>query len=247
MKKTRSISILLVTVLFVWIAATGSLAVVNNNCLIGGGTENRLCRGELSGFYRGMQSLGFVWGRSGCESGALAPRSVNDMQAALKDAMNSLSLIPCVGFDVTRITALSGRLSSMPGSQVSAQVQQIITDLQPAVRQATGICDRGVNLESLFVAGVNLGAAQARAGWYSCGPIPGSVQALITNHLATANTGLSPYAGCISTFDFGQFGRVPLAGAALGEPRIFIEGIETSLLLSIALSDCCCTCSKATD
>ncbi len=221
--------------------------VLTDNFSIGSGSQTRICRGELSVFFHGMQSLGTVWGRSGCESGPLSPRAVSDMQAALTDTVNSLSLIPCVRFDVSRITALSGRLSSLMGSQVVPQVQQIITDLQLAVRQATANCDRGANLESLYVAGVNLGAAQAWAACFSCAPVPGNIQTVIANHLMTANNGLTPFAGCIPTFDFGQFGRVPLAGAAPGEPQTFIVGIECSLLWSIALSDCCCSCSRGTE
>ena len=215
----------------------------------GAGGKGQFCRAELSVFYHGMQSLGDVWGRSACEfePDPLAPGTVVDMRAALADAVNGLGVFPagCIPFDVARIRSLSDRLPSLTRVQLEQEVRvNIILELQRALAGARFTCDRGVNPSALFVAGVHLGAAQAFASCFLCqAPIRGAVQTVMRNHLITAHDNLAPYAACIPTFDFGAFGRVPLGSPIPGEPHTHIVGIESQLLWSIALSDCCCTCS----
>jgi hypothetical protein len=213
------------------------------------GGNGRFCRAELSVFYHGMQSLGDVWGRTACpfESDPLSASAVADMRAALADAVNGLGVFPpgCIPFDVAVIKSLSNRLPSLTRVQIEQEVRvNIILKLQQALAEARFTCDHGVNPSALFVAGVHLGAAQAFASCFLCHPpIPAAFQTVMANHLKTAHDALVPYAACIPNFDFNTFGKVPLGSTIPGEPHTHVVGIETQLLWSITLSDCCCTCA----
>lgn len=210
------------------------------------GTAGRFGRAPLSVFYHGMQSLGDVWGRNACESHPLAPGSIADMRGALADAINGLEVFPpgCIPFNVAVIRSLSDRLPSLSQKDTGDALNDIIAQLQTALGRARFNCDHGVNPSALFVAGLHLGAAQAYASCFLCRvPIPGAFQTVMHNHLTTAHDALVPYGACIPTFDFSQFGKVPLASMVPGEPHTHIVGIESQLLWSIALSDCTCTCA----
>src|SRR5207244_6823188 len=141
--------------------------------------------------YHGMQSLGDVWGRSGCEPDPLAPGAVAAMRGALDDTMHALGVLPpgCIQFDVNRITSLSDRLPSLTHEKITEEVHdKIIVPLQQALAAARFTYDHGVNPGALFVAGVHLGAAQAFASCFLCmAPIPPAIQSVMADHLSTAN------------------------------------------------------------
>jgi hypothetical protein len=215
----------------------------------GGSGQGKVCRTEMSLFYAGMQSLGGAWGRPACpfEPDPLVPMTVSAMQGAINNAITAVRAIPCIRFDVTRLASLSARLPGMRKQQAIQETEQLIQELQLATRLASIRCDNGINLESLLVAGIHLGAAQAWASCFQCQPpppIPANIQAVINNHLNTARTGLMGFSACLPPgFTFNIFNNVPVGSMNSIEPHTFIVGIHTLVLWNVALSDCCCMCT----
>jgi hypothetical protein len=209
------------------------------------GNQTKLCRKELSAFFYAMTALGTTWARPMYEPGAMAGRTISDLQGALGLAEATLSIFPCIAFDRTRITRLSGSLGSMTGTQASRESEQIIKDLQVAVRTATIQCDRNFNLEQLFISGIHLGAAQAHASSRICQavPMPANIQSVIANHLSTAQNALSTLTGCMPDLQLGAFANVPLGSMNSVEPHTHIVGIITETLWAVTLTECCCICS----
>jgi hypothetical protein len=229
----------------------GSLIATDNFTISGGGggggTQSRLCRLELSTLFGAGQALGAVWARAACpsEPDPLAPTTVTALQTTLQNVLAALDLIPCIGFDRSRVTGLSARFPGMPKAQAVQEIQQLIVDLQQAVRQTITTCDQGIDLESLLVTGVHLAAARVWAVCYSgcpATPVPTDIQQVIRDHLATAKAALLRYQGCIPRFDFNLFDSVPFGSATAGETAGIIGGVELQVLYHVTLSDCCCNC-----
>lgn len=227
----------------VWVKT--SAAITNTTGIINTGATQQLCRAELSSFYFAAQALGSAWGRMGTEPAMLTPDAV----AACTDHLNALDatlgIIQCIVFDRGRIRNLRGALANTATRQLIAETESLIRELQAAVQKLTLSCNNNVQLSSLYIAGLHLGAAQAWASSRQClpTPMPMAVQTVIQNHLTTASTALSTYTACIPQFDMSGFGRVNLASMNSILPHTQIVGMETQLLWAIALSDCCCTCS----
>ncbi len=213
--------------------------------VVTGGTTKRLCRGELSTFYYASQLLGTVWGRAATEPGRLSADAIAACDVSLATLSSTLEFMGCIVFDRTRITTLRGMLPTASSQQIVQQTEGIIRDLQTVVQNLRLSCDNGVNMLSLYVGGVHLGAAQAWASSRQCQmvPMPAAIQTVIANHLTTASNALTPYARCIPQFNFGGFAMVTLGSMNSILPHTQITGIEAQLLWAIALSDCCCTCS----
>ncbi|MBA4853832.1 hypothetical protein [Emticicia sp. BO119] len=209
------------------------------------GTTKKLCRGELSTFYYASQSLGTVWGRAATEPGRLSAEAIAACDAALVLLNSTIEMMGCIVFDRSRIATLRGMLPSASSQQIVQQTEGIIRDLQTVVQNLRLSCDNGVNMLSLYVGGVHLGAAQAWASSQQCRavPMPANIQSVIANHLTTASSALAPYARCIPQFNFGGFSMVTLGSMNSILAHTQITGIEAQLLWAIALSDCCCTCS----
>lgn len=220
--------------------------------------SGRFCRLELSTFYYAAQSLGAVWGRSGTEPAMPTPEALAAMEAHLLLAINSyLEYQNCLGTDLIKLNTLRNQLRSLPSAQITRDIEIVINELQAQIINAPFNCDYNVDPIALFVGGVHLGAAQAWASAQQCrmAPMPAAIATVISNHLNTAQTALTPYAKCLEglkadkttsvlAFDFGSFARVPLASANSIEAHTFIVGIETQLLWAIGLSDCCCNCNQ---
>jgi hypothetical protein len=211
----------------------------------GGGITKKLCRGELSTFYYASQLLGTVWGRAATEPGRLSADAIAACDVSLATLSSTLEFMGCIVFDRNRITSLRSMLPSASSQQIVQQTESIIRDLQAVVQSLRLSCDNGVNMLSLYVGGVHLGAAQAWASSRQCQavPMPVAIQTVISNHLTTASNALAPYARCIPQFNFGGFSMVTLGSMNSILPHTQITGIEAQLLWAIALSDCCCTCS----
>ena len=213
--------------------------------VVTGGVTKKLCRGELSAFYFASQALGTVWGRAATEPGRLSTDAIAACDAALVLLNSTLDLVGCVVFDRNRINGLRGILSTASSQQIVQVTEGIIKDLQVVVQNLRLGCDNGVNMLSLYVGGVHLGAAQAWASSRQCmpTPMPAAIQSVIANHLSTANAALLPYSRCIPQFNFANFTMVTLGSMNSILPHTQIVGTETQLLWAIALSECCCTCS----
>jgi hypothetical protein len=225
----------------VWVKKSTTATVTNNNP----GTTQKLCRAELSIFYFAAQSLGTVWGRMGTEPTMLSADAIAACTDALNNLDATLGVIQCIVFDRIRIRNLRGALAGTSTRQLVAETENIIRDLQVVVQNLKLSCDNNVSLSALYVGGIHLGAAQAWASSRQCmpTPMPAAIQSVIQNHLTTANNALTPYRACIPQFDFSGFGRVNLGSTNSILPHTQIAGIETQLLWTITLSDCCCTCS----
>ncbi len=215
-----------------------------------GGTVNRgpykSCRGELSTFYGGCQALGTVWGRCATSPRRLDAQAITDCRASLNALNAVLDNMPCIVFDRTPITNLFNNLSVRTNVQLVDESVALITALQTTVARIDPDCDNGVNLVDIYVAGVHLGAAQAWASSQQClrAPMALPIQTNINRHLTTARNALTNYQACLEGFDFNVFTRVPVNSTNSILPHTHIVGIETHVLWTIALSDCCCDCSE---
>lgn len=226
----------------VWVKKSGAATTppVTNS-----GATQQLCRAELSSFYFAAQALGSAWGRMATEGATLSPDAVTACTDHLNALDATLGIIQCIVFDRNRIRNLRGALAGTSTQRLITETESLIRDLQGVVQRLTLSCNNNVQLSSLYIAGVHLGAAQAWASSRQCmpTPMPAAVQTVIQNHLTTASTALAPYAACIPQFDMSGFGRVNLASMNSISPHTQIVGMETQLLWAIALSECCCTCS----
>jgi hypothetical protein len=214
-----------------------------------GATGNgKVCRKELSMFFYAMDALGTTWARPVYEPGMMSARTIEDLRAAFSIITPTLNLFPCIVFDRNRITNLSASLNSITGAQASRASEQIIHDLQLAVRNAAITCDKNFNLEQLFIAGVNLGAAQAHASSRMCQPVPMpmALQSTISAHLSAAATALSTLTACMPELNLAAFATVPLGSMNSTEPHTFIVGLITETLWAVTLTNCCCTCGGST-
>jgi hypothetical protein len=205
----------------------------------------KLCRAELSSFYFAAQALGTVWGRMSTEPTMLTPDAVTTCTDALNTLDATLGSIQCIGFDRGRIRNLKGVLASTGTRQLIVETETLIRDLQAVVQNLRVSGDNNAHISSLYVGGIHLGAAQAWASSRQClpTPMPAAVQNVIQNHLMTARNALTPYSACIPQFDLNGFGRINLTSTNSILPHTQIVGIGTQLLWSIALSECCFTCT----
>jgi hypothetical protein len=220
-----------------WTAATTQQPTTNTG-------TTKACRKELSVFFYAMDALGTTWVRPIFEPGMMAARTISDLQAAFSAADAGLSLFPCINFDRSRITRLSGSLNSLTGAQASKESEKIILDVQLAIRNAAISCSNGMSIEQLFIMGIHLGAAQAYASSRLCQPVPmpANIQSVITSHLQTARAAAATLTACMPDLNLNIFNNVPLASMNSTEPHTFIVGIITQTLWAVTLTDCCCTC-----
>ncbi|MBN8721070.1 MAG: hypothetical protein J0H85_16595 [Sediminibacterium magnilacihabitans] len=225
-----------------WTIAGGATVSGSNTGTAG---TTKICRRELSAFFYAMTALGTTWARPIYEPGAMSARTIADLRGALSLVVPTLNLFPCIVFDRNRITNLSNSLGSITGTQASQESHQIIIDLQVAVRNAGITCDRGLNLEMLFIGGIHLGAAQAHASSRICQPVPmpANIASTISAHLTTAHDALATLLPCMPDLQLGAFSTVPLGSMNSVEPHTFIVGIITETLWAVTLTDCCCTCT----
>lgn len=214
----------------------------------GGSTSSssiKIGRKELSAFFYAMTALGTTWARPVYEPGAMSARTISDLRAALSIVTPTLNLFPCIAFDRNRITSFSANLGSLTGTQASQVSEGIIKELQVAVRNAGINCDRGFNLEQLFIGGIHLGAAQAHASSRICQPVPmpAATASTISAHITTAFNAMSTLTLCLPDLQMSSFSGVPLGSMISAEPHNFIVGIITQTLWAVALTDCTCTCT----
>lgn len=203
-------------------------------------SKGKICRKELSTFYAGMNSFGLCWGRLG--SDAFVPQMISDVQVTLGNVIAALHTIPCLDYDANKISNFSSHLPSLSRQQAVDEINQIILDILASIKRANISCDLGTSLESLFVCGVHLGAAQAIANTFICRPLPADWQQNVLNHLLTARNGIAGFIACIPGVNQSVFNTVPVAAANAYEPFSVIVGIQTQILWAVSLSDCCCNC-----
>lgn len=225
----------------VWIKKSGATTAPVNTPPV----TQKLCRAELSSFYFAAQALGTVWGRMATEPPMLTPDAVTACTDALNTLDATLGIIQCIGFDRGRIRNLRGILASTGTRQLIVETETLIRDLQVVVQNLRVNGDNNAHISPLFIAGINLGAAQAWASSRQClpTPMPAAVLNVIQNHLTTASNALASYRACIPQFDLSGFGRINLGSMNSILPHTQIIGIETQLLWAIALSECCFTCT----
>ncbi len=222
--------------------------ILVENFTIGGDTA-RLCSKALQGFFDGVLRLGAAAVRSTCgQSGPLGAPLAALIVDDLKQTATGLELAsPCIQFDVARVRNLQGRIGGMTGEQAGRELNQLIQDVQDAVRRA-GLRSTQVGpnaFEGLTSAALSLGSAIARAGCSPCqDSVPLTVVNAINTDLSNAESSLRPYASCIPGFDFGQFRNQRVgAPAPAGQTSSDLIALGTALNLSICNSDCCFTCS----
>jgi len=223
--------------------ATTTFTLGGGNTPGGGGAGTRVCRNELSLFYQGAHSLGTAWVRPVFEGSFLSPLAISQIQGALDNLLAGVNAIPCIVFDRTRITALSRRIPTLSPDTAITETEALIRDLQLAVRTVPLTCDSGVNLESLFVVGVHLGAAVGWSTGFTCqDAIPADVISAMQAHLDTARQAAEAYRPCSSSFDPDLF----RTAINLNEPGIEVftdlVGVYNLYVWNVSLSDCCCTC-----
>jgi len=208
---------------------------------IGKTTGSKICRTELSTFYAGMNSLGLCWGRLG--SDAFVPAMIAEVQNTLTNVITAVRVIPCLDFDISKISNYSLRLPTLNRVQAVDEIDRLIKDIQAAVVKADIKCDNGANLHSLFIGGVHLGAAQAIANTFVCRMIDAAWQSNLTNHLVTARNGLSGFNNCIPSVNLSVFNTVNVSATNAYSPFATIVGIHQQVLWAVALTDCCCYCN----
>jgi hypothetical protein len=224
-------------------------------------TTNKYCRFELSSFYYASQLLGAVWGRSATEPAMPTLEAISAMEAHISTAIRVYSsneyfnFDKCLRYDLSKLKRLYGNLRGMSSAQIRKEIEDIIKELQLAIKNTTFQCDNNVHPYAIYIGGIHLGAAQAWASAQQCRPAPMSpvIASTIAAHLGEADKALRPYAPCLQgqrsngamvpAFDFNTFAMVPLASPNSIAAHTFISGIETQLLWAIALSPCCCSCS----
>ncbi|MBC7885273.1 MAG: hypothetical protein H7X99_07345 [Saprospiraceae bacterium] len=202
----------------------------------------QFCRRALSTFYAGMGGLGSAWGRTPYEPTNMTPEGVAAMQGVLGNAIAALDAINnCISYDINKLRSLIQRLPMLTNVQAEQEIQAIIKELQALFLLLKSDC-----LLSLFGTGVHMGAAQAHAASRICqpAPMPMALQTVIRNHLNTASDQFSRFLSCAPGFPLSQFSGVPLNSSNSVEPHNHIMGVHTSLIWSISLTDCCCSCDK---
>lgn len=210
------------------------------------GSNQKLCRFELSKLFYASQALGSVWGSLGSESPVLSMDAVTAIDAHLSLVDQTFKNMTCLVFDYNRIRNVRLKLNGTPTTTLLPELEQIIVDLQTVIQNLTISCDKGVHPLALYVSGIHIGAAQAWSSSRQClpTPMPRSIQTAITNHLTTANNALISNEACIGGFDFSSFGSVNLGSINSIESHTRIVDIATQLLWAVSLSDCCCECSQ---
>jgi hypothetical protein len=203
-------------------------------------TGRKICRNELSSFYAGMNSLGLCWGRLGSEP--MGPATIADVQLTLPNATAGINAIGCLDFDVTKISNFSSRLPQLTQPQAVNEIEQLIKEIQGSVNRAQITCDKNVNLESLYIAAIHLGAAQGIANTFVCRMIPAAWQANLRSHLSLVQSGLSGFNACIPGVNPSIVSTVPVGAPNAYEPFGTIIGIHMQVLWAVSLSDCCCYC-----
>lgn len=227
------------------------------------GEAHQYCRFELSSFYYAAQLIGSVWGRSATEPPTPTAEAILAMDAHLLTAIQVFSssthshFDECMNYSVARLQNLKSRLRSMTSAQIKEEINSIILELQNIISKAPFQCNNGVHPIALYVGGVHLGAAQAWASSQQCmpAPMPAVIAGVISNHLTTASTALTPYASClaaektegglISAFNLSSITAVNLTSPNSILAHTQITGIESQLLWAIALSPCCCNCNSS--
>lgn len=202
----------------------------------------QFCRRALSTFYAGMGGLGSAWGRTPHEPTNMTAEGVAAMQAVMGNAIAALEAINnCIGFDINKLKSLIQRLPMLTNVQAEQEIQAIIKEIQSLLPPLKSDC-----LHSLFVTGVHMGAAQAHASSRICqpAPMPMALQTVIRNHLNTASDHFARFLSCAPGFPLSQFSGVPLNSSNSVEPHNHILGVHTSLIWSISLTDCCCSCDR---
>lgn len=204
----------------------------------GGGKKS--CRTELSTFYQSMNSLGLCWGRLG--SDAFTATTIAGVQTELANVPVGITSIGCLDFDVSKISSYS---SSLPGkTRVTAvnEIDALIKEIQASIMRAKVTCDRGALLESLFITGIHLGAAQGIANSFVCQSIPADWQGNLRNHLGLVSSGISGFGPCLTGVNPATAAGVPVGATNAYEPLSVIIGLHMQVLWAVSLTDCCCVC-----
>lgn len=202
-----------------------------------------MCRSPLSVFYAGMTGLGAAWSRTTLEPTTMTSAGVAAMQSVLGNARDAMMVWQnCIAFDINKFNALMSRLPLLTNVQAEAEIRAMILEIQGIISASTSPCARTIN--SLFVTGVHVGAAQVHAFSRVCQPTPMSMdyQIVIRNHLNTARDAFAAFLPCVPGFSLNQFDNIPLNSMNSTEAFTNIVGLHTNILWNIALSNCCCNC-----
>ena len=210
---------------------------------IASGTGATVCRYELSLFFGAANALGIALIQPQDPSGYPQDIIVTELQAGIAAAKTAFEVIPCIPFDYSEFDSVVAAVPSLDADGATNAVSKLIQDYQAAVLQAGLSCDLKEDLTQLYVAGVNLGAAAARASLTVCSPIPPAAQADINAHMAAASAAMSVYAGCAT-----GVGPIPTT-IAFNPARPYdayttVSGWYWQVLWHIGLSDCCCVCNR---
>ncbi|MBK9106400.1 MAG: hypothetical protein IPL92_18015 [Saprospiraceae bacterium] len=204
------------------------------------GAGKKACRTELSTFYQSMNSLGLCWGRLG--SDAFTATTIAAVQTQLGNVPVGITSIGCLDFDVNKITSYSSRLPGMTQASAVSEIDALIKEIQASVMRARVTCDRGALLESLFSAGIHLGAAQGIANSFVCQTIPPPWQTNLRNHLGLVSSGISGFGPCLTGVNSATASTVPVGAPNAYEALSVIIGLHMQVLWAVSLTECCCTC-----
>lgn len=208
----------------------------------------KICRDEISLFYQGAHSLGTAWVRAVFEPTFPGALAIGQIQASLDNLVSGLKAVPCISYDLTKITSLRAAIPTLSSADIVNRVGALIPDIQLAVRSAALPCDGGANFESLYVVGVNLGASIAEAiGFVYSDPLSGPAISFITSELTVATSAMANYQPCSNAFTPVMLapGNFDLANPRVLIPLTQLIGTYNLIVWNISLSCCCCTCSGA--